>query len=275
MIAERDYRRVERAIHWIRTHAEDQPSLAEMAAAVALSPHHFSRLFRRWAGISPHQYLRTVTLGMAKQRIRATADLLSLAQDVGLSGTGRLHDLFVQMEAMSPAEYRKRGAGMSIRYGRADSPFGAASLAWTDRGVCSIEFLDDKGEHLEPSLERDWPSARLVRANRQAGRLADTIFSDETRGVPVHIQGTNFQIQVWRALLRLPPGVCTTYGDLAKVIGRPGAGRAVGSAVGANPVAFLIPCHRVLRSDGGLGGYRWRPERKEAILAWEDARLTA
>ena len=271
MIEERDYRRIERAIQWIRANAGAQPSVEQMAAAVALSPHHFSRLFRRWAGIPPHQYLRTLTMETAKQRLWQSTDLLSLAQDLGLSGTGRLHDLFVQLEAMSPAEYRSRGQGLTIRFGRVDTPFGDAGLALTDRGLCALEFCDGERVEFEKSLCLRWPGALLERDDAKAGGLARRIFTRGPRRVPLHVQGTNFQIQVWRALLRLPAGSAISYGWLAESIDRPGASRAVGAAVGANPAAFLIPCHRVLRSDGGLGGYRWRPQRKAAMLAWENA----
>ncbi len=273
MIANRDYQRIESAIQWIRAHATDQPSVSDMAEAVALSPFHFSRLFRRWAGITPHQYLRTLCLEEAKRSLRAAPDLLSASMDAGLSGTGRLHDLFVQMEAMTPAEFRDAGRGLAIRYGVADSPFGRAGLATTDRGVCAVEFLDGDADDLETSLALRWPAAHLQRDDMAAAELSRKIFSRGTRSVPIHVRGTNFQIQVWRALLRVPVGDTTSYGALARGSGRPGSGRAVGGAVGANPVAFLIPCHRVLRGDGELGGYRWRPERKAAILAWESAGL--
>ena len=275
MIAERDYRRVECAIQWIRAHAHDQPSLADMAAAVALSPYHFSRLFRRWAGISPHQYLRTVTLETAKEKLDQAPDLLSVADEVGLSGSGRLHDLFIQMEAMTPAEFRRRGDGLVIRFGHAGSPFGEIALGATDRGVCTIEFVDGAPDTLRESLAERWPGARLERDDAAVRRLAAKVFSGSPRQLPLHVQGTNFQIQVWRALLRLPPGSTVSYGGLAHGLDRPGASRAVGGAVGSNPVAFLIPCHRVLRGDGTLGGYRWRPERKAAILAWEATRLAS
>lgn len=273
MIANRDYRRIESAIHWIRAHAAERPSVADMAAAVSLSPFHFSRLFRRWAGISPHQFLRTLILEEAKQTLREAPDLLSASMDAGLSGAGRLHDLFVQMEAMTPAEYRQAGLGVTIRYGEADSPFGRTGLAATERGICAVEFLDGDGIDLESSIGARWPGARLQRDDRAATTLSESVFVRGKRTVPVHIRGTNFQIQVWRALLRIPAGETISYGGLARAAGRPGASRAVGGAVGANPVAFLIPCHRVLRSDGDIGGYRWRPERKEAMLAWENATL--
>jgi len=275
MTPERDYQRIERAINWIRTHAAEQPSLEDMASAVALSPHHFSRMFRRWAGISPHQFLRSVTLETAKQRLDRASDLMSVALDVGLSGTGRLHDLFVQMEAMSPAEYRRLGDGLRIRFGWTESPFGQVVVAATERGVCAVEFVEDSRADTEAALAARWPAATLERNDDDARRLAATIFTPAQRRKPVHVQGTNFQIQVWRALLRLPVGATVSYGQLARAIGRPGGGRAVGTAVGANPVAFLIPCHRVLRSDGSLGGYRWRAERKAAILAWETGQRSA
>jgi AraC family transcriptional regulator of adaptative response/methylated-DNA-[protein]-cysteine methyltransferase len=275
MTANRDYRRIESAIHWIRAHAAERPSVAALAAAVSLSPFHFSRLFRRWAGISPHQYLRTLTLAEAKRSLRETPDLLSASMDAGLSGSGRLHDLFVQMEAMTPAEYRQAGQGLTIRFGEADSPFGRAGLAATDRGVCAVEFLDGGKIDLESSLANRWPGAHLERDDEAATTLSTSIFARGARTVPVHVRGTNFQIQVWRALLRIPAGETISYGGLARAAGRPGSGRAVGGAVGVNPVAFLIPCHRVLRGDGQIGGYRWRPERKEAILAWENASLAS
>lgn len=275
MIANRDYRRIESAIHWIRAHANERPSVADMAAAVSLSPFHFSRLFRRWAGISPHQYLRTLTLQEAKRTLLEAPDLLSASMDAGLSGSGRMHDLFVQMEAMTPAEYRQAGRGLTIRYGVVDSPFGRAGLAATGRGVCAVEFLDGGEIDLETSLGARWPGARLERDDDAAMALSANIFVRGARTVPVHVRGTNFQVQVWRALLRIPAGETISYGDLARAAGRPGSGRAVGGAVGVNPVAFLIPCHRVLRGDGQIGGYRWRPERKEAILAWENATLAS
>ncbi len=208
----------------------------------------------------------------AKRQLWRSPDLLSLAQDLGLSGSGRLHDLFVQLEAMSPAEYRRLGKGLTIRFGRADSPFGPTNLALTDRGICALEFCDDDHLEFENALLRRWPGALLERDDRQADRLTRGIFTRQPRRVPLHVQGTNFQIQVWRALLRVPAGSSISYGQLAASIDRPRAGRAVGAAVGSNPAAFLIPCHRVLRSDGGLGGYRWRPQRKAAMLAWEQAR---
>jgi AraC family transcriptional regulator of adaptative response/methylated-DNA-[protein]-cysteine methyltransferase len=272
MISDRDYRRVERAIHWIRDNAASQPSLAAMAAAAGLSPHHFSRIFRRWAGIPPHQFLRTVTLDVAKSRLKRNQDLLGVAMDVGLSGPGRRHDLFVQMEAMTPAEFRDGGRHLRIRYGAAESPFGACLVAATDRGICSLQFIDGGFLQRQAELRGQWPAADLTRDDETAARLAGTLFADAgDAGVPLHVRGTNFQIQVWRALLSIPAGATASYGDVARMLDRPSASRAVGRAVGSNPVAFAIPCHRVLRGDGRLGGYRWRPDRKAAMLAREAA----
>ena len=269
MINDRDYRRVERAIHWIRENADRQPDLAAMAAAADLSPHYFSRLFRRWAGIPPHQFLRTVTLDAAKGRLKHDGNLMGAAWDVGLSGAGRLHDLFVQMEAMTPAQYRDGGRGLAIRFGVTDSPFGTCLVAKTDRGICDLRFIDAAPRAGEDDLRRRWPAASLLRDDAMADRLGGTIFEQTPdREIRLHVRGTNFQVQVWRALLSIPFGATASY---AADIGRPAAARAVGHAVGGNRVAYLIPCHRVLRGDGNLGGYRWRPDRKAAMLAWEAA----
>lgn len=272
MISDRDYRRVERAIHWIRDNAAGQPSLAAMAAAAGLSPHHFSRIFRRWAGIPPHQFLRTVTLDTAKSRLKRNRDVLGVAMDVGLSGPGRLHDLFVQMEAMTPAEFRDGGRHLRIRYGTGESPFGTCLVAATDRGICSLQFIDGEFRQRQAELRGQWPDADLTRDDETAAGLAGKLFEDVgDASVPLHVRGTNFQIQVWRALLSIPAGATASYGDVARMLDKPSASRAVGRAVGSNPVAFAIPCHRVLRGDGRLGGYRWRPDRKAAMLAREAA----
>ena len=273
MIRERDYRRIEDTIHWVRKNFRNQPSVGEMAEVAHLSPFHFSRLFREWAGISPHQYLRIVTHESARAELARGGGLLEASVDLGLSGPGRLHDLFVDIEAVSPGEYRSGGQDIGIRYGEADSPFGPCAIATTPRGICSLEFVDsDDSCDFVSSLAHKWPYADLQHDPELASSVVQSIFaSDRKPRLRVHISGTNFQIQVWKALLRLPSGDTTTYGELARAVDRPGAARAVGSAVGSNPVAWLIPCHRVLRSDGKLGGYHWGPRRKEAMLAWETA----
>jgi len=287
MINARDYQRIEAAIHWIRTHFERQPSVAEMAAAVHLSPYHFSRLFSRWAGVSPNQFLRSVTLDAAKQHLQSAPNLIDTALDLGLSGSGRLHDLFVDLEAMSPGEYRRGGDGLSVRWGVADSPFGSCMVASTHRGVCALEFIDQipvpdaaadvtAADRPPERLQKRWPRARFEYDRAAAGEWMARIFARSSpQPIRLHIAGSNFQFQVWRALLRVPPGTTVSYGSLARVIDKPGAARAVGQAVGSNPVAWLIPCHRVLRGDGGLGGYRWGPRRKAAMLALESSRESA
>ena len=276
MISDRDYRRVERAIHWIRDNAERQPSLTAMAAAAGLSPHHFSRIFRRWAGIPPHQFLRTVTLDAAKSRLRRNQDVLGVAMDVGLSGPGRLHDLFVQMEAMTPAEFRDGGRHLRIRYGTAQSPFGACLVAATDRGVCSLQFIDGGLRQRQVELRGQWPAADFTQDDETAAELAGLLFADAgDASVPLHVRGTNFQIQVWRALLSIPPGATASYGDVARMLDRPSASRAVGRAVGSNPVSWLIPCHRVITSLAKPGGYRWGVDTKLAIIGYEAARVGA
>lgn len=274
MISHRDYRRIEAAIAYIRDHYAEQPSVDRVAAAVHLSPAHFSRLFRRWAGIPPHQFLRVVTARAAEPRLAAEPSLLHVSHGVGLSGPGRLHDLFVDLEAMSPGEFKALGEGVDIRYGAGDSPFGRASVAVTPRGVCALEFIGDDGLGVfRASLAARWSRARLTGHDDPQGVL-DAIFGGRPAGPPaLHVAGTNFQIRVWKALLALTEGAVTSYGEIARGIGEPGAARAVGRAVGANPVAWIIPCHRVLRRSGATGGYRWGPARKQVMLDWESARV--
>jgi len=272
MIDSKDYQRIERAIDWIRSHYARQPAVAEMAAAVHLSPYHFSRLFRDWAGISPHQYLRVVTLQAAKRELANQSGTLATALDVGLSGSGRLHDLFVSIEAMSPGEYARGGQDLEIRYGHGDSPFGICSVATTKRGICALAFDNVTAAELRAR----WPGARLAADPAGARELLDRVFDNPAPGpFQLHLKASNFQFQVWRALLRVAPGTTISYGELADGIGRPGAARAVGQAVGSNPVAYLIPCHRVLRGDGEIGGYRWGPSRKAVMLARESSLLAA
>lgn len=277
MIRQRDYRRIAEAIHWIRANFREQPSVSEMARAASLSPYHFSRLFREWAGISPHQYLRIVTHESARDELQNGSGLLEASVDLGLSGPGRLHDLFVDLEAVSPGEHRSGGEDIVIRYGEAETPFGDCAIAATPRGICSLEFVDASGaDRFVESLARRWPMATLAADAAHAGELAQNIFAGTgSKQVNLHVRGTNFQVQVWKALLNLSAGETISYGELAQAVGRPEAARAVGNAVGRNPVAWIIPCHRVLRSDGSLGGYHWGTRRKETMLAWETARSAA
>jgi AraC family transcriptional regulator of adaptative response/methylated-DNA-[protein]-cysteine methyltransferase len=272
----RDYERIARAIGYLQRHAGEQPDLAAVARHVSLSEHHFQRLFTRWAGVSPKRFVQCLTLEHAKGRLAAARGVLELADDVGLSGPGRLHDLFVTLEAMSPGEYKTGGAGIVIRYGVHDSPFGPVLVAITARGICGMHFIDSASVGLE-RLRHDWPGADLRRdpvgTAPVCGRLFGPLSSRPRSALALLVKGSNFQVQVWRALLELPFGSLATYGDISRRIGAPGAARAVGTAIGANPVAWLIPCHRVIRESGALGGYRWGPERKAAMLGWEAARV--
>jgi AraC family transcriptional regulator of adaptative response/methylated-DNA-[protein]-cysteine methyltransferase len=272
--ADRDYERIARAIDYLRRHAAAQPDLAAVAHHVHLSEYHLQRLFTRWAGVSPKRFLQFLTVEHAKVRLAAARSVLDLAHDVGLSGPGRLHELFVTLEAATPAEARAGGAGMLIRYGLYATPFGPALIAATDRGICGLHFGNDECDALAP-VRAAWPHAELRRDQAGTAPLAARVFTPltvpATQPLALLVKGTNFQLKVWRALLALPAGTVTTYGGLAQRIGAPKASRAVGNAIGANPVAWLIPCHRVLRESGDLGGYRWGETRKVAMLAREAA----
>ncbi len=269
-----DYARIARAIAYLQTHASTQPDLSRVAQHVGLSEFHFQRLFTRWAGVSPKRFLQFLTLADARRRLIETRNTLDLAAAVGLSGGSRLHDLFVKTDAMSPGEARLGGAGLDIRYGIHDTRFGPALIAVTTRGVCALHFVDDRATAPE-QLRAAWPHAQLISDTHSTKAIARHIFAplarDAAQPLAVLVKGTNFQIQVWRALLALPAGAVTTYGDLAEALHVPDAARAVGTAVGANALAYLIPCHRVIRATGELSGYRWGTERKTIILAWEGA----
>ncbi|MDY6944031.1 MAG: methylated-DNA--[protein]-cysteine S-methyltransferase [Pseudomonadota bacterium] len=270
-----DYDRIATAIRYIQANRSNQPTLAEIAGAAGLSPAHFQRLFRRWAGVSPKRLLQCLTLEHAKALLKEPQQsVLDTAMAVGLSGPGRLHDHFVRLEATTPGEYGANGAGLEIRWGMGTTPFGPAFLAQTQRGICRLAFPDSAtADDSVKALTRLWPQASFVHDPAATAAMLGRVFrpSGANSNVLLHIHGTNFQFQVWRALLTIPSGEVTSYGTLARRIDRPRAARAVGSAVGANPVAFLIPCHRVLRSLGELGGYHWGIDRKQAMLAWEAA----
>lgn len=271
-----DYRRMAEAIAYIAEHFRDQPRLEDMASRVGLSPFHFNRLFRRWTGVTPKRLVQQLTLNVAKRELATAGSVMHAALEAGLSGPGRLHDLFVGLEAVTPGEFKARGGDLELRYGFANTPFGRALFAATPRGLSKLSFCESDEDSQIEELAGEWPEAVLRRDDRQAEATAACIWSQIAGGEPprlaLHVQGTNFQIQVWRALLELGGSGLTTYGAIAAAIGRPGASRAVGNAVNANPVAWLIPCHHVLRSSGALGGYRWGAERKQAILTWEYAR---
>ena len=266
-----DYATIADAIRYLEAHQRSQPSLAEVAASVHLSEYHFQRLFTRWVGISPKRFLQFLTKENAK-RLLAESTLLDAAYQAGLSGAGRLHDLLVQTEAVTPGEIKHHGTGLEIRYGTHPSPFGKCFVATTERGICRLSF--DPAKALK-ELKADYGNATIVQDPAHTQTLIERIFSPSSDGTPLtlDLRGTNFQIQVWEALLRIPAGGLVTYQSIASAIGSPNATRAVGTAVGRNPVPLLIPCHRVIRATGEFGQYAFGSERKKAILGWEMAQI--
>jgi AraC family transcriptional regulator, regulatory protein of adaptative response / methylated-DNA-[protein]-cysteine methyltransferase len=268
-----DYRRIEQAILFLDERFPAQPGLEEVAASVGLSSFHFQRLFKRWAGISPKRFLQFLTLDYAKRALQESESVLEATYAAGLSSPSRLHDLFVAAEAVTPGEFRKKGAGLRIQYGFHPSPFGECLLARTERGICALFFvLHENRKETLADLRRRWPAAELVEDAEATKLLLKNIFNGRSNKVPLDLHGTNFQLQVWQALLEIPPGAVAPYEKIAARAGKPRATRAVGTAVGQNPIAFLIPCHRVIRKVGAIGNYHGGVTRKRAILAWEAAR---
>jgi AraC family transcriptional regulator, regulatory protein of adaptative response / methylated-DNA-[protein]-cysteine methyltransferase len=269
-----DYERIASAIAFMRQNLLSQPDLKTVALQVNLSEYHFQRMFTKWAGISPKRFLQYLTVEYAKSRISQTKNLLDLTLDVGLSSPGRLHDLFVKLEAMSPGEFKAAGAGLQITYGIHQTSFGKCLIATTTRGICNLYFLKSTDEReAEKVLHLEWQKADIIRDEQATDRINNRIFNpaafNREKPLVLWVKGTNFQIQVWRALLQVPFGGMTTYQNLAESIGCPTSARAVGNAVGNNPISYLIPCHRVIRNSGELGGYRWGIQRKSAMLGWE------
>jgi AraC family transcriptional regulator of adaptative response/methylated-DNA-[protein]-cysteine methyltransferase len=266
----RDFDRIARAIRFIDAHFRQQPPLGAIAQAVHLSEFHFNRLFRRWAGVTPRQYLAFVTARAARAALASAPSVLEAAYAVGLSGPSRLHDLMVTLEAVTPGELRAGGAGVALQAGFSDTPFGCALIARTARGLAHLSFVDGQGhEDALARLAAHWPQAHLKRDDDMARALALRIWAaapDARTPLRLAVQGTNFQLKVWQALLASRAAL--SYAQLARTAGVGAAARAVGNAVGANPVAWLIPCHKVLRQDGSLGGYHYGPDRKRAMLAW-------
>jgi AraC family transcriptional regulator of adaptative response/methylated-DNA-[protein]-cysteine methyltransferase len=273
-----DYRRVREVIAFISQKWRRQPSIEEIAAHVGLSASHVHHLFRRWAGLSPKAFLQAITLDAAKELLADSASVLDAAHEVGLSGPGRLHDLFVTHEAMTPGDYKTGGSGLSMSYGFHPSPFGEVVVVATGRGLAGLGFVDDGDrEAALADMRRRWPRAAYVEAPAETEPLARRIFEPglwrpETP-LRVVLIGTDFEVRVWRTLLGVPLGRATTYSAIAERIGKPSACRAVGAAVGKNPVSFVVPCHRVLGRSGALTGYHWGLTRKQAILGWEAGRV--
>ena len=268
-----DYLRIEQAILYLENHYNEQPSLEELAANIGLSEYHFQRLFTRWAGVSPKRFLQFLTKESAKDLLDRSENLLETTHQTGLSSLGRLHDLFVNTEGVTPGEYKSRGEGVTIRYGIHPTPFGKCLIATTERGICHLGFVQTSEGDAVDNLVTDWKQAKMIEDHKSTAMLVEPIFDLGYRGKPlnVHLRGTNFQLKVWEALLQIPFGTVTTYEGIAKRIGKPSASRSVGTAVGQNPIAVLIPCHRVIRKVGEFGNYRYGALRKKALLIREYA----
>jgi AraC family transcriptional regulator, regulatory protein of adaptative response / methylated-DNA-[protein]-cysteine methyltransferase len=268
-----DYARIEQAILYIEQNFRRQPELHEVAESVHLSEYHFQRLFNRWVGISPKRFLQFLTKESAKRMLENAASVLDASLESGLSGPGRLHDLFITCEAVSPGQYKNLGDGLDISYGFHPTPFGEALIAVTEKGICSLQFVTTGRPKALQQLHTQWRKARLVEDKQSTASLLERIFSPSWKPLPgqlsLHLAGTNFQIKVWEALLRIPPGSVVSYEGLVAWLGMPGGARAVGNAVGKNPVAYLIPCHRVIRKVGEFGGYAGGAARKKAMLGFE------
>jgi AraC family transcriptional regulator of adaptative response/methylated-DNA-[protein]-cysteine methyltransferase len=272
-----DFKRIETIIQYIEQNFRQQPELRNIADHVGLSEFHLQRLFKRWVGISPKRFLQYLTKEHAKTLLRQSENILSVTFESGLSGPGRLHDLFVNCEAVTPGEYKLMGEGLQIYYGSHQTPFGKCMIAKTDRGVCGLFFLKEDDEQIYVDrLQHDWPQANITENREQTISSVEKIFNlnswQKNKPVSLFVQGTNFQIKVWEALLKIPRGNVVAYEEIAKFVGQPKAIRAVGSAVARNPVSFLIPCHRVIRKYGDFGNYQGGTARKKAILAWEITR---
>jgi AraC family transcriptional regulator of adaptative response/methylated-DNA-[protein]-cysteine methyltransferase len=275
-----DYLRIEKAISFLQSNYTRQPDLQEVARSVHLSEYHFQRLFTRWAGISPKKFLQYLTLEHAKRALRESRSVLDATFDAGLSSPGRLHDLFVTIEAMTPGEFKQSGEGLTIHYGFHPTLFGECLLAVTGRGICGLSFVPEgKRTQVLRELRDRWTGATLREAPGTTQPFIDKLFSRPVKKprkpLQLLLKGTNFQIKVWEALMRIPEGCVVSYEDLARTIEKPTASRAVSNAVGKNPIAYLIPCHRVIRQAGVIGNYHWGPERKKALLGWEWAQTAA
>ncbi len=271
-----NFKRIAESIQYLRNHFQSQPNLDEVASRLNLSPFHFQRLFTEWAGVSPKKFLQYTTLAYAKERLKkANTSLFDAAFDAGLSGTSRLHDLFVNIEGMTPGEYKNGGEELIIEYSLTESPFGNLVCASTQKGICHLTFSDDETDSLRNMMDI-FPNAKFRQATSLFQENALKIFQKDWSDIgeiKLHLKGTPFQIKVWEALLKIPSGELTTYGSIAKSMHHPKAARAVGSAIGDNPVAYLIPCHRVIQSSGAFGQYHWGSDRKVAMIGWEASQL--
>jgi AraC family transcriptional regulator of adaptative response/methylated-DNA-[protein]-cysteine methyltransferase len=271
-----DYERIAKAIHYVMNQVGQQPTLDQIAAHVHLSSYHFQRMFTRWAGVTPKRFLQVLTVEHAKKLLQEAKPILEVAHEVGLSSGSRLYDHFVSLEAVTPGEFKMRGSGLTIEYAVHETVFGSAFIAITPRGICKFSFPEDgNGEQEIKDLANRWPYAQLINNSKHTGEIIESMFAlenDKDRPLSLLVSGTNFQVNVWRALLHIPMGKVVSYSQVATSIGRPNSARAVGRAIASNPIGFLIPCHRVIRQSGNLGGYHWGETRKHAIYLWEAAR---
>lgn len=266
-----DYQRIARAIAFIREEFPRRPDLREIADHVHLSEYHFQKMFSRWAGVSPKKFQQYLSLDYARGCLREDFSLEQTAWESGLSGTGRLHDLFVNFEGVTPGEYRSRGDRLEIDYGFHESPFGEILIGATERGICWLDFPSNRKKSLQ-AMARHWENARISHSPSQTQTYAEQLFTSPQPALDLYVKGTAFQLKVWEALLKIPEGNLVSYGQLASAIGNTRASRAVGTAVGQNTIAWIIPCHRVIRQTGEYGQYRWGSERKSAFIGWEAAR---
>jgi AraC family transcriptional regulator of adaptative response/methylated-DNA-[protein]-cysteine methyltransferase len=273
---ELDYQRIQKAIEYLAENFKKQPELKEVAAQVHLSPFHFQRLFTQWAGVSPKKFLQYLTVDYLKERLNESKSIAQAATFAGLSSSSRVYDLFVKIEGVTPATFKNKGAGINIYYAYHETPFGECFIAATEKGLCGLTFLQGNNKQEEfDAFAKKWNFAQLIEDGPFTQKYVEQIFNKQkssSEKVNLLVQGTNFQIKVWEALLNIPQGAVTTYQQIAASIGKPKAVRAVGTAVGKNPIGYLIPCHRVIRKEGKLGQYRWGSGRKKAIIGWEMAR---
>jgi len=265
------YDLIAKTIQWMTEHQYEQPGLDRLSEAMGVSPHHLQRTFQRWAGVSPKQFLKSLTRQAAVARLEQGCSVLDAALESGLSGPGRLHDLLISTDALTPGEIRKRGEGIQLDYGFGETLFGKALVAWTARGVNFLGFCQEQGPaHALSALRHQWSNASFAEDAEGAQCWLDTIFCESRdKPIPLWLRGSSFQLKVWEALLNIPEGTHATYGQMASLVGHPGAARAVGTAIGSNPLAYIIPCHRVIRQIGETGGYRWGETTKKAIIGYE------
>ncbi|MCH1916723.1 methylated-DNA--[protein]-cysteine S-methyltransferase [Leptospira noguchii] len=271
------YQKIAEAIQFIQKNAISQPELDEVAKSVNLSPFHFQRLFTEWAGVSPKQFLQYITLQNAKSILsKPQATLFDAAFEIGLSGTSRLHDLFIKIEGMTPGEFKNGGENLKVRYSFQKSVFGNYLIASTEKGICNLFFYDIPKEQIVSELKEQWDRADIIEQTDENQNRVIRFFDNTLNGnekIKLHLKGTEFQIKVWEALLKIPEGQLSSYSDIADWIGQENASRAVGTAIGKNPIGYLIPCHRVIKSTGGIGEYRWGSERKMAMIGWEASKV--